>query len=404
MKSVQAQYYIDARSLGMAGSNIAVTQGAEYIGGNPATLAKHQDFNFELHLLSARFMIKNNSFSLKEYDRYFTTGDSLTSQDIDNLLGYIPDTGLRTDLEFGIKTFSVYAYPFSLSIYGLGNLFINLPKSPFQIPFYGNKYKDEYSLDNLEGEAWGSAVASVGIAIPMTKLVGERFDLFALGLAPKYFFGLQYAKVQSATGRLVTTDEYILADGKIEALRSQGGQGIGLDVGILAEINKKWTLSASATNIIGSINWNKENELYIFEFSSDSIRINDLDSLDFHDSDTTLTYGGFVTDLPRVVTIATAFQPYRKLVVTAAWRQGLNTSLGNVTKPLISVGAEYKFLGVFPLRIGYAIGGKNGQAIGLGMGIDLKYWQLNVGYMNHNFRWFRKSRSLEIAVTTQFRF
>lgn len=402
--TLQAQYLMNARSLGMAGSDLAVTAGSEYVGGNPATLAKRQDFSFELHLLSARIMLKNNSFSLHEYDKYFTTGDSLTSGDIDNLLGNIPSDGLRADFAMGINTFSLYCYPFSLSLYGMGNGFVNLPKSPFRIPFYGNKETGEYSLNNLDGEAWGAAVASFGIGIPITKYFGDSFDLFAIGIAPKYIAGLQYAKINSAEGQLLTTDEYILANGQVEFIRSQGAQTISADVGILAEVNKKWTISASASNIIGSLNWTMNNERRTFEFHSDSIRISDFDSLDVYDSDTTYAYGSFSTSLPRVVSIAGAFKPNRRVVLTAAYSQGLNQSLGNLRKPLIAVGAEYKFLGVFPFRVGYAAGGNNGQAVGLGTGLDLKYWQLNVGYMNHNFKWFRKSQSMELAFTTQFRF
>jgi hypothetical protein len=402
--SLKGQYLINARSLGMAGSDIAVTEGSEHIGGNPATLARRQNFNFELHLLSARVMLKNNSFSLQEYDRYFTTGDSLNSTDIDNLLSYIPASGLRADLEMGVKTFSIYSYPFSLSLYGIGNGFVNLPKSAFQIPFYGNKNADVYHLDNFDGEAWGAVVASFGIAIPMNELFGNNFDLFAVGVAPKYIKGIQYARVNSSSGQLLTTDEYVLADGQVEMIRSEGAQSFSADLGLLAEFNKKWTLSAHASNIAGSLNWNVNNEMKIFEFNSDSIRINDLDTLSIQDSDTSFSYESFTTQLPRVISFAAAYRPSRRFVITASYQQGLNKSLGNLRKPLFAAGAEYKFLGVLPFRIGYAVGGNNGQAMGLGTGIDLKYWQLNLGYMNHNFKWFRKSQSVELALTTQFRF
>ncbi len=403
-EAVWSQSYFDARTLGMAGSNIAIAEGTEHIGGNPATLALHRDFNFELHVLSAHVMAKNNSFSLNEYDRFFTTGDSLTSQDIDDLLGFIPDEGLRMDMAFGAKTFSFYARPFSLTFTAMGNGYVNLPKSPFELPFYGNVNKDEYHLDDLEGEGWGAAAVNFSIAFPVTQWFSDYFDFVSVGVSPKYFFGLGYANTEVSEGSFLTTDEYILADGHVEILKSEGGSGLGLDLGFLAEYNEQWTFSLDFTNAIGSIKWTEENAVELFEFYSDSIRFNDLDSLDSYDRDTTLVRGDFTTGLPRAMRVAAAYQYHPKLVLTASWQQGLNENLGNSTTPLVSFGTEYKPISVIPLRAGFGLGGHNGFALGLGMGIDLKYWQLNVGYLNHNFKWFRSAKSVEFALTTQFRF
>ena len=88
-----AQNIFNARSLGMAGSNVAITDGNEYIGGNPATLGQPKHFNYEILLVSAHAMLKNNSYSLTEYDQYFTTGDSLTHSDIEFLVSRIPNSG-----------------------------------------------------------------------------------------------------------------------------------------------------------------------------------------------------------------------------------------------------------------------------------------------------------------------
>ncbi len=399
-----SQYAIDARSLGMAGSNAAISEGIEYVGENPATLALARDFSFELHLLSAHFMVKNNSYSLKEYDKYFTTGDSLTARDIDDLLGNIPDDGLRGDFLVGVKTFSFYVRPYSLAITGMGNGFINLPKAPFQLPFLGNKTIKEYRLDDLDGEMWNAAAVNFGFALPVTKYFQDKFDFVSVGLNLKYVIGIGYAGIESTKGHLLTTDEYIIADGRTEVLKSEGGSGLGIDLGFLAQKGERWTFSLHFSNLIGGISWKKNNEKSIFEFSSDTLQLNNADSLEWNDSDTTFSTGNFSTGLPRAMTLAAAYQLKPNLMITAAWRQGLNKSLGNYTTPRISVGTEYKPIPVIPLRAGIALGGQNGFALGLGMGIDLKYWQLNLGYLNHNMRWFRGSRSIDFALTTQFRF
>ena len=398
------QYQIDARSLGMAGSNVAISEGIEYVGENPATLARVHDFSFEMHLLSARFMVKNNSYSLKEYDKYFTTGDSLSAGDIDDLLGNIPDEGLRGDFLLGVKTFSFYVRPFSLTVTGMGNGFINLPKAPFQLPFLGNKTIKEYRLDDLDGEFWGAVAINFGFAVPVTKYFQNKFDFVSAGMNLKYLIGMNYGSIESATGHLLTTDEYIIAEGRMESLNSEGGSGLGIDLGFLAQKGEQWTFSLHFSNLIGGINWKKNNEKSVFEFFSDTLQLNNADSLEWTDTDTSFSVGNFSTGLPRSMTFAAAYQLKPNLVITAAWRQGLNKSLGNYTTPHISVGTEYKPIPVIPLRAGIALGGENGFALGLGMGIDLKYWQLNLGYLNHNMRWFRGARSIDFALSTQLRF
>ncbi|GAB4336001.1 MAG: hypothetical protein Kow0037_16640 [Calditrichia bacterium] len=404
LASAFSQEFTDARRLGLAGSNFAISQGTEFIGGNPATLAIPRSFNFELHLLSFHLQAGNNSYSLNEYDKYFTTGDSLTSGDIDDLMGKIPGDGLETTARFGVKTLSLYSRPFALNIYGMGAGRAVIPKDPLTLPFYGNRDKKEYRLDDLDGEGWAGAVVSLGYARILHGFMRDKFDLFAVGIAPKYVFGIQYAKVENATGRLITETEYVLADGRLNATTSEGGKGFGLDIGAIAQYNRKWTFSFSFTNLLGSIKWDNNNETHLVEFSTDTIRVNDLDSLETNDSDTSFAAGSFSTALPRVMILAAAYQFRPNWTLMASYQQGLNKSLGNETTPQLSVGSEYRLASVLPLRIGMAFGGEPGFALGLGMGIDLKYWQLNFGYLNHNFKWFRSAKTVELALTTQFRF
>jgi hypothetical protein len=144
-------------------------------------------------------------------------------------------------------------------------------------------------------------------------------------------------------------------------------------------------------------------EVLIYE--SDSLfRFEDIGDLAEAKLDTTYIIGNFKTALPRTATFAAGYYLRPNLVLTGTFRQGLNKALGNTTTPRISVGTEYKPIPVIPLRAGIALGGDSGFALGLGIGVDAKIWQLNIGYLNHNFRWFNGARSVDLAVSTQFRF
>jgi hypothetical protein len=400
-----SQDLYNARSLGMAGSNYAIAEGNEYIGGNPALLAPKRSFDFEILLAGAHAMVKNNSFSYTEYEKYFTTGDSLTQNDIDDLFGNVPDDGWTGDFTLGARALSIYARPFSLSIGGLSNGFMDVPKNALQIPFYGNSDLREYNIEELDGEAWGGASIDFGIGFPLTDYVPAEFDYFSVGLNAKYLVGLEYANIQYSEGKLITNEEFLLLDARIETRRSDGGNGYGLDIGAFGVYEQKWILSFHVTNILGDLYWNNTNTLEVLMYESDSLfRFEDIGNLSKAKMDTSYTIGNFKTALPRSATFSAAYYLQPNLVLTGTFRQGLNKVLGNTTTPRISVGTEYKPIPVIPLRAGIALGGDSGFALGLGFGIDAKIWQLNIGYLNHNFRWFNGARSVDLAVSTQFRF
>ena len=394
----------DARYLSMAGSNVAIAEGNEWYGGNPATLAIQRDFNFEIQLLSAHLMVRNNSFSLKEYDKYFTTGDSLTRSDIDELFGHIPEKGLYGYTDIGARGLSIYARPFSLTIAGMGNGFVNLPKDPIIFPFYGNTEQKDFSIDDLDGQAWAGGSINFGIAFPVTQWMPSQFDFVSVGISPKYIRGFQYAEITESRGSLITTEDYILASAHLMGMRSEGGNGFALDFGVLGVYEENWTFSLHASNLFGAVTWKTNDSLLVYDFISDSVRINNYQDFTRLEEDTTYAVGNFKRNLPQSLTFATAYQYLPNLVFTAAWRQGLNHALGNSVTPLISIGTEYSPIPYLPLRTGIAVGGNYGFTWGMGLGVDLKYWQLSIGYMNHNFRWFRSAESMDFALTTQFRF
>ncbi len=305
----------------------------------------------------------------------------------------------------GARLLAIYARPFSFTLGGVGNGFLNFPKDALEFPFYGNAIKHGYKLDDLDAEAWAAASMDFAIAFPITQWTPVEFDFVSVGITTKYLVGIQYFQIEKARGKLLTTDDYILADAYLRSRRSEGGSGFGIDLGVFGIYEKNWSLSLHVNNAFGEMYWSKNNELTLTNFESDSLfRIGNVSSLSQVSEDTTFSVGRFRRGLPRKATIAGAYHYLPQLVFTAAYQQGLNKTLGNSTIPQVSMGVEYSPISVFPLRAGMAIGGNMGFALGFGLGIDLKYWQLNFGYLNHNFRWFRNARSVDVAFSTQFRF
>ncbi len=395
---------IDGRYLGMAGSNTATAEGMEYLGGNPATLAAEKSFGFELLLISARVRMNNNSLSMKEYDDYFTTGDELSGGEIDHLLGHIPDSGLRIDGFAGVRAISFCAGPLGFGVTGTGNGFATLPREALEFPFYGNKEIKELRFDQLKGEGWSGIALNLGGAKVLSGKPGKGSPFLSAGVNLKYIFGLAYAGIVEAGGGIETTEQYILANGNMHLRTSEGGSGYAADAGMYARVSDGWSLSLHCNNLVGDINWDKDNQMSVYQFNSDSLSILGGEEADISDQDTTYSTEDFSTGLPRSINLAAAYRANSRLVLTASWRQGLDDNLGNTVIPRFALGAEYAPLYYLPLRMGIALGGNDTFATGLGMGIRLGCWRMDLGYLNHSFDWFRNARGVDLAVTSHLRF
>jgi hypothetical protein len=395
---------IDGRYLGMAGSNTAVAEGLEYLGGNPATLSVEKSFGFEILLLSARFSMSNNSLSLDDYQKHFTTGDELTGGEIDDLLGGIPDSGLRVDGFAGVRAISFCTGPFGFGVTGTGKGFASLPKEAIEFTFYGNREIRELEFDQLEGESWSGIALNFSGARVLSGNPQNGSPFLSAGLNLKYILGLFYAGIEETAGGIETTDQFILADASMLLKTSGGGRGYGADVGMFARVSQRWSLSLHCNNLLGKISWNDANEMTSFQFEADSLNILDEETIELSNHDTTYSTGSFSMGLPRILNLATAFRASPGLVLTAAWRQGLDNRLGNSTVPGFSLGVEYTPIYFLPLRAGFAFGGNNAFATGLGIGINVGCWSLDIGYLNHSFDWFRSAKSIDLAATTRLRF
>ncbi len=404
---VLAQLSFDARSAGMANSNTADAKGLEQVGTNPATLALYRPFNFEFNLLTANIGVFNNSFSKGLYDRYFTTGDSLTAADKNAILNAIDKSGLRGFFWGRLNTLAFYARNLSLSLAVVGNGFFEAPKDMLELPLKGNVDIDRtYQIGNFNGEAWLGLAATLGISRPLElDFLEDYFDFFAVGLSFKYLAGLVYAEVEESRGEFYNGRDFLALDSQMRLRYARGGNGIAFDLGFVGQYEEKWMVSFALINPIGSIRWNKETTQRIFSMKADSLSFPErlADSL-FVESDTSISIGAFSSRLPAVLDLAVAYRWNDRLLITGEYEQGLNRSMGGTTIPRLAVGVEYTGFPIIPLRAGISVGGKTGFTFAFGAGIDLKVWFIDVGFMNRGAITPAGSKGFTLAVTSRFRF
>ncbi len=181
------------------------------------------------------------------------------------------------------------------------------------------------------------------------------------------------------------------------------GKGTGFDIGLSGEMINGLRVAVSVTDI-GKITWDKN---VIESFGGGTTNITGYYS-DLEDTLKNLVKGKtrhitlFETDLPTAFRLGVVAEAYKvpflkflpgKLLLALDYLQGLNTSLGNTTKPRFSFGAEYRVFHVIPLRTGLAFGGGDKVRWAFGFGLDFRYVSLD--FASDNFGMFFTPNSFQ---------
>jgi hypothetical protein len=406
-----AQQAYDARAAGMAFSNGATTIGLQQVGLNPATLAIKTDFRFEFNLISVNATANNNSFRKSQYDNYLTTGRTLTDEEVRDILSSVPAGGLRVDGLARVNTLAFYVPNFSLSLVGLGVAVANLPREFIELPLGGNNEPGRvYYFDGARANDWTGLGVIVSGGLPVWSNRDAALDFFSIGATFKYISGVHYDNVIRAQGilqdfSLANDNPYVQLEGEMEYLTSNGGRGVGADLGVLATFNKNFSIGLTLLNAVSDVKWNSGTEKTILSIRGDSLSLPGRirDSLIVH-RDTTFAVNSFSTNLSRVLDLALAYQFTPDFLVTAQWEQGLDNSMGGTTRSRAAVGLEYTGIPVLPLRAGLTVGAKTGTSLAFGAGINLKNWYLDLAYLNHGSFVVGDFKGIGVALSTRLRF
>lgn len=378
-----------ARSTALAGSGTMANYGFSALGWNPANLGLSANPGFSMQLPSFGMALGNNAFSPEYIGETFVEGDTLDQTEIDDILANMDADKLTLYTQLGIPIFglSVMNYSFGLDATMLSNT--SVPADLFEMVFTGPVKDKVYDLGTVEEKTIGYATASFSLAkdfsaIPFT-------DEFAAGASFKYFLGGAYAELEHKEGMLQITNDKIHASGFYRFLTSKAiGSGVGLDLGAAAKLKyRDLYVGATLGNLIGSIAWD--------EIEAKEIRFSrheglDLDSVSNREywntfltkTDTTYDYDAVTVPLPKYLLLA-GDMPYLngKGDLFLSYYQGLNDAPGQNTTPRLSVGSEFRWIPIVPLRVGVAVGGLQGTEFAGGFGLRLLGYQLDFGASWH---------------------
>lgn len=333
-----------------------------------------------------------------------------------------------------------------------------VPNSFVLFALNGNAPGSNFSWNNISSKAWWYRSYNADFAMSLPNPIVIPKDIaknFNVGIGVKYVTGIAYASAQSNNSYLQTDSANyafnvglgfnglragILSNEISKAMKSNvgdtvtnfnpfspAGSGFGFDLGGSARILDFIKVGASFTDI-GSISWTKNtirtsgDTSFTFNgFSPAEAGVpnatSNVDSLNnafknfFKNRDSVSS--GFTTPLPTRFNLGAAVSMDEvfpsipgQLTLAVDYHQGLNNSLGNSTVPELDFGAEWKPVGVLPIRTGVGFGGAYGFRWALGIGIDMPFWDIDLGVGTFNdVVAFNSAKNLSVTLSfLKFRF
>jgi hypothetical protein len=443
ISTVSAGDRISLRALGMGRTAVAATRGTDAIGINPANIAIPDIGHFNLSLIQSSFRISTELFTYDIYQKYFTGVDTggtkrapkyLTQQDKDDIRSQLPDNPVT---KINVESMIVGVSFQTAVLGGIGFAVIEhagvnfaLSRDFFDMVYLqGLPSNAKYVFDGTSFNAWWYREYNVSYGRKLPVEIPFLNDLY-VGAAVKFIRG--YGIFQTSKNNSSIENKIALTDtgknsiiGNFDFLARRAGvdffnndssnksftpmpdpvgHGTGFDLGFSAEFIDGLRLGLSVTDI-GKITWDKN---VMESVGGGQITFSGY-TKEIVDSAKNVIKGknrqgeSFSTSLPTVLRIgATAeseklpflkFLPGR-LLLAAEYAQGLNESLGNTTKPRVSLGMEYRIIPLLPLRSGLLVGGGDKLRWAFGFGLDFHYFSLD--FATDNFGMFFSPKNFQV--------
>lgn len=445
---------VDARSIGMAKTYNATTEGVYSIGINPANLIFKPIGEIDLVTLvplpSVSIRGGTRFMPIEELNYFFGGVDGnpryLTSEDKEKLTRLFEDgggvfaNGTASILSISYHSENVGAFGLSINDFADNKLII--PERVIKLLLYGNEINTNYNFNDTEFQTWWIRSYSISYANEFNNLFKEIFTRLSAGVTFKYINGFMYVGIDrintfvnsgsraEITGRMDLLVN--LAFSKDLGLRykfEQGenkkvsttpfpspvGKGFGFDIGFAADIDNIWRLSLSVTDI-GWITWSGHTAAQVAEGDIYFDDITDKDQRTVFE-ETILgsqkEINEFSTGLPTAMRVgASYFIPDGKygipgeLLLAVDINKGFNELPGNTKLLRYSFGFEWKPAGWAPfIRTGLGFGGFDGFYWAFGLGFDFKFLELHFGTSSlQTFYAPNSSRKIEAGISSRWKF
>ncbi len=384
------------RAWAMGDAMTASARGLAAITYNPANLALSSGSS--LGLASVAVRAGNNALGLDRYNeingRYWDENDKqLFMEDI-------PDAGFALDAKVDVSgaAFQTGSFAFSIGARGQGRG--NLDRDYFSLALYGNPLDEVVDFSNTWGGGYavGTATISFGHAV---RQIGP--GTLAAGFNLHYLQGIYEIHIDRAGGMVNTTAESIDGSAYVEALSAEGGQGYGIDLGVIWQTDK-WGLAAAIDNATTRINWDRGLQEDSYEVTATGIALlnGDLGTavVERHDSRPASPYQ---THLPRTYRVGLAHdQGGLQTNFDLVYEEGFTNTQPASRKA--ALGAEYRLTKWLMPRAGLRYEEGTGTGGAVGIGLDTGHWIIDAAGMTSGGVLPGSAKGFGVAIGTHVMF
>ena len=427
----------DIRGLGMARSSVAASRGLDAVGINPANLALPDDGTVTISLVPIGVGVGSDFMTYGLYNKFFTGVDSptgrvarnLSEADKQELLNAFPGGTGRIGADAEVRPvglalrfggFATFAFTATERVAASATI----PSAYARFLLEGVTPGSAYDFSGAAGSAaWTREYAlSAGFALPDVPV----FRSWSAGLSVKLVHGFAYAAVTRDDTWLSAGSNGVLdanvdmagvtsqSDFRGSPFPSPAGSGIGVDLGLSAELNEFLMAAISVTDI-GSLRWDGDvRQVYGLGrmHLDDPMNGAQRDSLEHAVTGKTAPGGAFTTALPTTLRMGVQVELekikwvkkilYGEMTAACDFSQGFSDFPGSSRVGRLSLGLEYRPWQFLPIRTGVGFGGEDHFNFALGFG--LKIWVVQVDIASDNIGWLLShdsfSRgSLGVALT-----
>jgi hypothetical protein len=452
----------DARSVGMGKTHTAISRGVFSIGYNPANLAygenNYLEFSTLLPLPNINVRLGTDFITIKDYNYFFggvtdasgnTVGRYLTQADKDRLFSIFEGGGsFLTNFSTSLLTASYKVNDeigsFGFSICDLISMKVNFPEQLVELALTGNPNGKVYNFNDADAAGWWLRNYSFSYARSIPDINLNIFEKVNAGITIKYVQGFAYLGIDKIETSLETNmfneinahgnilayssfaDDFNVKydfdslktdkEGNFALFPSPAGKGLGIDLGLSAQLNNVWSFGFAITDI-GSISWTKN----VAKYSSNSaIVLRDITDKEETDSlkDAITGKGEYVnnfsTSLPTALRMGAAFQLDKYLdgnfpgtmLIGFDYNQGFNDQPGNSTVPRFSIGAEWKPMDWIPfIRTGFSFGGVDMFGWAFGIGINAGILKLDFATRDFHYLFMpNQAKRISLAFDSKWDF
>ena len=344
--------------------------------------------SFSMSLFSVSFGLGSGSITPDWISNQLFGGRDL--RDIDQRKSFLK--GISKDINVQVPLYSslpLINFSFGSSVISLGQVVsytsVNIPKDLAQVPFVGLEKDKELNINSLSMEHISYLPVSYSKGFALKPGLIPFGNKSYAGVRASLLIGLAEVHTKKVEGIVKGTEENTIIDADIEIGSSlpvsiddsmPAGSipiGLGIDLGVITEIDEKLSIGLSIDNLFASFNWDGAT-IYSARAQGEiePDEITEADSLsDLLSQSELKESSSYKTSLPTSMNLSGTYKADDWVTLDANIRIDITDSYWGSKKPLFSISSEFFPSTKAPIYLGMSFGGENSFVWGTGISLKM---------------------------------